>query len=299
MTENNAVVKKEKDITEKVLARVNQLEQANEIHFPPNYSYENALKSAWLKLQTVTMTGKDNKTLAIEGCTNTSVANTLFDMVVQGLNPAKNQCYFIPYGNQLTLSTSYFGSVAVTKRLNNVKDVVANCVYQDDVFEYDFDFETGNRVIKSHEQKLENVDFNKMIGAYAVVILEGDETNYVEVMSMAQIEQSWKQRRGGNIGDVHIKFKDQMAMKTVINRACKHFINSSDDSDVLAEAYNNTIRDENEYETIGTEVSPNSIEIDIKQEKPKAVDVEYTEVPGEVKVDNTPTSENTSRGPNF
>lgn len=60
-----------------MLSRVNQLEKANEIHFPPNYSYQNALKSAWLKLQTVTMTGKDNKKLALEGCSNTSIANTL------------------------------------------------------------------------------------------------------------------------------------------------------------------------------------------------------------------------------
>lgn len=218
-------------------------------------------------------------------------------MVVQGLNPAKKQCYFIPYGDQLTLSTSYFGSMAVTKRLNGVKDVVANCVYQDDVFEYKFDFETGNKLIKNHEQKIGNVDFNKMVGAYAVVILEGDLPNFIEVMSMAQIEQAWKQRRGGQIGDVHRNFKDQMAMKTVINRACKHFINSSDDSDVLAESYNNTIRDENQYEVIDAPQS-NSIEIDIKKdEPPKSVDVECTEV-----IDTTEdweSQQETFNGPGF
>ncbi|TEB41563.1 hypothetical protein D0809_24890, partial [Flavobacterium circumlabens] len=52
----------------------------------------------------------------------------------------------------------------------------------------------------------------------------------VEVMSITQIQASWAQ--GGSKGNspAHKNFADQMAVKTVLNRACKLLISSSDDS---------------------------------------------------------------------
>ncbi|WP_243124300.1 recombinase RecT [Clostridium sp. AWRP] len=38
--------------------------------------------------------------------------------MMQGLTPAKKQCYFVVYGKQLQLMRSYMGTAAVTKRLN-------------------------------------------------------------------------------------------------------------------------------------------------------------------------------------
>lgn len=64
----------------------------------------------------------------MEVCSRESIANSLLDMVVQGLSPAKTQCYFIVYGNQLQLNRSYFGTQAVLKRLTNVKDIWANVI---------------------------------------------------------------------------------------------------------------------------------------------------------------------------
>lgn len=52
----------------------------------------------------------------------------------------------------------------------------------------------------------------------------------LEVMNMKQIKQSWQQGYGYKEGSgTHSKFADQMAKKTVINRALKQIINTHGD----------------------------------------------------------------------
>lgn len=110
-----ALVKR--DTVDVVAEKVRQFQERGEIHFPANYSPENAMKSAWLLLQTVQ---DKNYKPALETCTKDSIANSLLDMVVQGLNPAKKQGYFIVYGTKLTFQRSYFGTMAVTKMLQEL-----------------------------------------------------------------------------------------------------------------------------------------------------------------------------------
>lgn len=235
---NNQIanVTKERNITDVVLNRVKELEGNGEISFPVNYSYQNALKSAYLVLQE---TKDKNKNPALEVCTKTSVVNALLDMVIQGLSVAKKQCYFVVYGKQLQLVKSYLGNVAVTKRLHGVKNVFANVIYEKDEFSYKMDLETGLKKITKHEQSFENIDTDKIKGAYAVVVME-DGNNYVEVMTMKQIRTSWNQGYAKGNSDAHKNFTDEMCKKTVINRACKNFVCTSDDSDILIESINRT-----------------------------------------------------------
>lgn len=225
-----------KNITDVVLGKVNGMMSRQELFMPANYSPENALKSAWLKLQSVE---DRNKNKALDVCTTPSICNALLDMVVQGLSPAKNQCYFVPYGNELTLMRSYMGTVAVAKRFSNVKDVRAEVIYEADDFEYEIDHTTGLKKIIKHKTSFKNIDITKIIGAYAVVTREGEE-NYVEVMTMQQIRTAWGQGATKGNSPAHKNFTEEMAKKTVINRACKMFINTSDDSPVLTEAFNRT-----------------------------------------------------------
>lgn len=254
---DNQVAIKERNITDMVLNKVRTMEQKQEIMFPMNYCYENALKSAWLMLQDVT---DRNKQPVLQACTKESIANTLLDMIVQGLSPMKKQCYFVAYGKNLTLVPSYFGAVAQAKRINGVIDVIANCIYENDTFSYTIDPETGHKKITEHSQDFENIDLTKIKGAYAIILTEGDTPNYIEVMNMKQIEQAWAQRQGPSKSDTHNKFTDQMAMKTVINRAVKHFINTSDDSDIIAGAINNA----SDFERI-EDVPANSIVVDFAE----------------------------------
>ena len=217
-----------KNIADDVLARVRQFEETKMLSVPKNYSAENALKAAWLILQE-TVDKDKNPVLSV--CSKESVANSLLKMVVKGLNPMKKQCYFIAYGKQLSMQESYMGNMAVAKRVAGVKSVVSQAVYEGDVFEFHVDAETGDKKVLKHEQKLENMG-DKVRGAYAIVTRE-DGTKLVEVMNIFQIRKAWAQRKGPAESDTHRNFTDEMAKKTVINRALKLLINSSDDGDLF------------------------------------------------------------------
>ncbi len=218
------IKKAEKDITDNVLARVNQFQATGELVLPKDYSPENALKSAYLILSETV--DKNNKPV-LETCSQTSIANTLLDMVTQGLSPMKKQCYFIAYGGKLQLSRSYQGSIAIARRAG-LKSIVANVIYEKDDFVYSINSKTGLTEIIKHEQKLENIDLDKIKGAYALVTLDNDITQ-VTVMNIKQIKNAWLQGYAKGNSGAHNKFTDEMCKKTVINRACKGIINSSTD----------------------------------------------------------------------
>lgn len=273
MSENKAVSVQEKNITEKTLDRIKTLEKAGDLTFPSNYNYGNAIKSAYLILtETKDKSGKP----VLQTCSQTSIANALLDMTIQGLSPAKKQCYFIPYGNQLQLSKSYLGNIAATKRLKGVKNVYANCIYEKDEFSYEIDLETGLKKITKHEQSFENIDLTKIKGAYAVVVME-DGNNYVEVMNINQIKNAWNQGAAKGNSKAHTNFTDEMAKKTVINRACKNFVNTSDDADILIESINRTneYREEDIIENVQAEVKE---EIKEKANK-ETLDIPFSEEP--------------------
>lgn len=222
-----------REMVDSVQEKITALEEGNGINFPPNYSVANALRTAWLQIQEV----KDlNNRPALEVCTRESIANALLYTVVQGLSPAKKQVYYIVYGNQLQAQRSYFGTMAATKRIPGVLDVWADVVYEGDKFTASK--KHGGWFVAEHESAPENIDPTKIRYAYAVIERE-DEEPFTEVMTWAQIQQSWAKSRSSK-QTVHKEFPDQMAKRTVINRACKMFFNTSDDSDMMIEAFNAT-----------------------------------------------------------
>jgi len=233
-------IAKASDITDSVLAKVTAFQEAGELQLPANYSAGNALKSAMLILQETK--DRDNKPV-LQSCTQASIASALLDMVVQGLSPMKKQCAFIAYGNKLLCQREYHGTVALAKRFGGVKEVTGNCIYEGDEFEYEISPKTGRVTILKHNQKFENIDLNKIKGAYATLILE-DGTTYSEVMSMAQIRQAWMQGQTKGQSPAHKNFPDEMAKKTVIGRACKLFISTSDDGAIM----DDTLKDQPEAE---------------------------------------------------
>ena len=238
--EKNEIESAKRDIVESVSQKVTSFMELGEIKIPSDYCHENALKSAWLILKE--LKGKDeykNEKLAIEMCSKTSVANCLFDMVVQGLSPVKKQCYFVPLGGKLTLMRSYMGTVALAKRYGNVKDVVANVVYEGDDFEFEVEVETGKKRIIKHKQSLESLD-RSILGGYAVVTLN-DGSNHIEIMTMKQIKAAWEMGTAKGNSKAHQNFPAEMAKKTVITRACKLLINTSSDAGLL---------EDDEFETI-------------------------------------------------
>lgn len=221
-----AVNKAETELVEGVLIRINELQEAGDLKLPANYAVGNQLKLAWLAIGEV-----ENKAgkKALDVCTKTSIANALMEMCINGLSVMKKQCDFIIYDDKLTMQMEYHGVVALAKRYGGVKRVTANCIYEDDKFTYTIDPKTGFKRIIEHQQNFENVDMNKIRGAYATLTLEDGET-FIEIMNMNQIRQAWEQGYTRGQSPAHKKFPDQMSMKTVIGRACKLFVSTSDDA---------------------------------------------------------------------
>lgn len=278
-TNNNQVSVQEKNITDGVLARIKDLQGQGDIALPKNYNCANALKSAFLILSETI--DKDKKPV-LQSCSKESICNSLLDMCIQGLSPAKKQCYFIPYGGKLQLSKSYLGNIAATKRLKGVKNVFANCIFEGDEFEYKLDLDTGLKKITKHEQSFENIDTSKIKGAYAVIVME-DGNNYVEVMNINQIKNSWNQGAAKGNSGAHKNFTDEMAKKTVINRACKHFVSTSDDSDLLISAFERTNKEYDPADIV--ETTHEEVKEEIKKNANKEV-IEAPIVDAEVKAEH-------------
>ena len=217
----------DRTLADAVLKKVQIFTANKDLRLPPDYSPENALKSAWLILLE---TKDSNKKPVLEVCTKESIANSLLKMVLLGLNPLKSQCDFITYGDKLSCDPSYFGNIALARRHGGVKDIFATIIYEGDELKYSIT--NGYKKIDSHIQEFGNIDINKIKGAYATVYFEDKEGKepYVEIMTMTQIRQAWMMGAMKGNSPAHKNFSDEMSGKTVISRAAKRFINSSDDN---------------------------------------------------------------------
>ncbi|AKG74390.1 recombinase RecT [Salinicoccus halodurans] len=302
MTKNEVLVKNQK-MGDNVLARVKELEGQGNLNFPANYAPENAMKSAMLILQDLKGSKKDGYKPALEFANPNSVANALMDMVVQGLNPQKSQGYFIMYGDKVQFQRSYLGTMSVTKRVTGAKEINAEVIFEGD----DVEYETINGKITNlkHKTKFGNRDTKNIIGAYATIVFEDESKNYTEIMTTDEIETAWKQSQMVYNGEfkadgTHRKYPQEMSKKTVINRACKKLLNSSDDSSLLKQQVMNS-DDRQRKEVFDTQVSENHATEDLdfpddvvdgefkeadQEPEPMQKPVDYDEETGEVKEDD-------------
>ncbi|NGL84133.1 recombinase RecT [Streptococcus equi] len=222
----------QKQITSNVATRIEAMKNEG-LLIAPNYSVSNALSSAYYALK------NSNSGNLLEKCTSESIYNALLDMVTQGLSPAKTQCYFIPYGNSVKLNRSYFGTMKVVKQLPEVKDIYAKIIYEGDDFQAE-NTETGWKFVK-HDSNWKNQD-NPIEGAYCI-IKKVDGEDVMTIMTKKEIDKSWSKAKTKNVQN---DFPQEMAKRTVINRAAKQFFNTSDDNDLFVDAVNRTT--ENEYD---------------------------------------------------
>ncbi|MDI9215977.1 RecT family recombinase [Clostridium tertium] len=282
------------DALNNVVAKIESLKKSNDIVLPANYNEANAINAAWLMLQDVKCKVGNEYKPALEVCSKNSIIESLYNMTIQGLNPVKKQCYFVPYSGKLTLMRSYMGTVAVTKRLKGVKDVKAFAIYDGDKFDMTFNKDTYN-IDFDYEPKFQNIDNKKIKGAFAIVIGDNGEKLHTEIMTMEQIKKAWSMSKTyKNDSKVHNDFTEEMAKKTVINRACKKFFNTSDDNDLLVESlYNTNDSLEDKYsqediiETIQAEVkeeikeeaNKEFIDVPVEEIQPKEVQVEIVKEP--------------------
>lgn len=201
--------------------------------FPKDYNYSNELMGAYLILKE---TQDANKKPVLESCSQVSIANTLMDMVTLGVSMQKKQCYPVAYGGKLQCQISVYGNTCIARRYG-LKTIDAMCIYEGDTFTYHV--ENARIVIDEHKQDFLHINKDKIIGAYAIVTMD-DGSQYVELMNMDMIKQAWKQGYGykENGSGTHQNFADQMAMKTVKNRALKYIIRTYG-TQAVSDAYDN------------------------------------------------------------
>lgn len=233
------------------------------LSFPADYNPTNALMGAYLIMKETT--DKNGKCI-LESCSQASIANSLMDMATLGLNASKKQGYFIAYGGKCQFQKSYFGNITLARR-NGLKTINAEIIYDGDIFKYHI--ENGMKVIDVHEQDFMNIDNDKILGAYAVAVMD-DGRKVVEVMNINQLKKAWNQRMGGlkeDASSTHMKFKDQMAKKTVINRLCKLIGNTSTDGNIseISDRLDEVADVDMVAEDVAYEIESNANQVDFEE----------------------------------
>lgn len=132
---NNSVMQNQKSrgIIEKVSDRIEAMKDEEGLALPSNYSAQNALQAAALKLQSVK--DRDGRP-ALTSCTQASVATALLDMVIQVLSPAKNQLMFLGvkveigktrFKTSLAMKWPSGRSLTARLRCSSIRQTIATC----------------------------------------------------------------------------------------------------------------------------------------------------------------------------
>lgn len=239
MAENAIAVVK--DVSDAVMARINDMTDKQELVLPEGYNAGTALRSALLLIQETK--DKNGKT-ALDVCTKASVTNTLLNMCIQGLQPSKRQCYFIVYGNQLQLFRSYFGTQAALRRaVPSVGKIVTDLVHEGDDVEFGTSPFGERYAVRVITDPITNIE-KPIVYGFCNIFNIGGELMASTLMTWKDIQRSWAKTRSG--GATQKEFPEEMAKRTLINRACKHILNSSTEADsVVTAAFNHTT--DNEY----------------------------------------------------
>lgn len=238
-----------------------------EYQFFQGYSPESAMKGAELIF-------RENK--GFPRCTDTSKYKALLDMFVQGLNPLKKQCYFIPYRDELLLLRDYSGDIMVAKRSDErIMDIRAEVVRDGDLF--DWEIVNGLKTIKRHKPTWESLN-GKIIGTYAVAVDHDNNPLYVDLMSYDDYLNTLRKtnlkingepvvRQDGSIhpNSNHAKYPERMVRKTVIHRLCRGIIKASP-NEKLQESFENTPEDKIEIMQADVKDSMASVPMDFTEE---------------------------------
>lgn len=171
-TQSKAIAAMKDELANSVLRRIEELQANGGLVVPKDYAVTNQMNLAWLRISE--MLWEDSNKVqhpVLEVVTKASVANSLLDMVLQGMDIQKKQGYFIPIKNkasgqlELTFWRSYFGDEKLA-RAQGMKKVRSVVVYEGDEFEYMYT-EDGETKVTKHVPSLSRIDKDKIVAAYA------------------------------------------------------------------------------------------------------------------------------------
>ncbi|MDT2970168.1 RecT family recombinase [Lactococcus lactis] len=223
------------------------------INIPKNFDAEGALGYTALKIL-------DSKFEVSQEV----IIDTLIKVASKGLDPRKDQIYILPNKKgQVMLMDSYFG---YEKLAYDIPEVKKGSVHADVVHKGENVVFKGRTL--EHEKTLDTLD-NDIIGAYAKVIIDGEEI--AQYMTAYQISLSWsktnsldfnaiEETRNGQWGEYKVKtadtskiekgkltpfnknqadFPEEMTKRTVVKNLLKPFIKSHAEPTVAASVSDN------------------------------------------------------------
>lgn len=222
------------DTLEKVYLKIMHNVSIGAIDIPAGYSVANALQGAYYAIKD-SKTGKPDFKPYLEVVDRDDLYHCLYKMVCDGLSVVKRQCAFILRGKTLCYEREYQGAIALAKRYSGVISVRAKVVREGEQF-ITKTAPDGRTELVRHDDCLEFGD-KPIIGAYAV-ITESDGSPDLVKMTIQEIKESWgfSNKSQSDVNDINRTqktFAQEMCKKTVIKRATKPYINSSDDTAVM------------------------------------------------------------------
>jgi len=212
-----------------------------------------------------------NTTPKLAECSQMSFLGALMNAAQLGLEPNTplGQAYLIPYRNKGKLECQfqigYKGLIDLANRNDNFQTVQARCVYENDVFSYEYGLNPDLHHIPARENK------GKLIFVYAMWKTVNGGFGF-EVMSKEDIDNHAR-RFSQSFGSSYSPWKtnyEAMAMKTVIKKCLKY-----------APLKTDFVMQMNNDESIKSEINVDMSEVVNEQEDPNIIDQEYKEVENE------------------
>lgn len=206
-----------------------------------------------------------NNNVKLRDCSPVTVLAAMMNAAQLGLEPNTplGQAYLIPYRNhgkmECQFQIGYKGLIDLAYRNENIQTVQAQCVYENDEFEYELGLEP--KLI--HKPTL--TDRGNLILVYALWKSQNGGYGF-EVMSKDDID-SHARRYSQSFNSSSSPWKsnyEEMAKKTVIKKCLKYAPLKSDSEAAKSLASDNTIK--------------SSISVDMSEVAPDEVAGEYEEV---------------------
>lgn len=223
-----------------------------------------------------------SKNPKLENCTPNSFLGAMMQAAQLGLEPNTplGQAYLIPFKNkgvmEVQFQIGYKGLIDLVYRSKEVTDIQAQCVYENDEFEY----ELGLTPVLKHKPALKNrgevilyyAVFHTKAGGYGFEVMSKEDIiNHAKKTSQSYSKESspWN------------KYFDEMAKKTVLKRALKYapiasdFVLAINSDETIKSNISSSMVDE-EDETM-VDITPESENEEV-QEDEKVVDKETGEI---------------------
>lgn len=171
-----------------------------------------------------------SNTPKLANCTPQSFLGAMMSAAQLGLEPNTplGQAYLIPYGNQCQFQLGYKGLIDLAYRSGEVKTIMAQVVYENDKFEFEFGLEHKLKHVPAKDNR------GKPVWYYAVFKLTNGGEGF-EVMSQDDVmKHAQTYSKTFKNGPWQTNF-EEMAKKTVIKKVLKYAPLKSEFATQLAE----------------------------------------------------------------